>query len=200
MSGLIRVVIVGGGGVGKSALTIQFLRGEFVEDYDPTIEESYRKDLVIENRPCTVEIQDTAGQEEYGSIRDKYLRSGEGFLLIYSIVSQHTLGEVKSFAERIRRAKNSDNIPMVIAGNKCDLEDQRGVPTSDGEDLAKKLNCLFYETSAKTRKNVDEVFNQVVREIFRTRKFKGDKKEKKEKDKKKTSRVKKNDSDPCTLL
>jgi len=169
-SGLLRVVVVGAGGVGKSALTIQFLRGKFVEDYDPTIEECYRKDMIVDNKPQTVEILDTAGQEEYVSIRDKYLRRGDGYICVYSITYEPTLREVENFYERIQRIKDVEHFPLVIAGNKADLEESRAVEREAGGALAHKIGCPFYETSAKTRQNVEEIFVQIVREVLKQKK------------------------------
>jgi len=74
-----KLVVVGGGGVGKSALTIQFIQGHFVDDYDPTIEDSYRKQCVIDDEVALLDILDTAGQEEYHAMREQYMRTGEGF-------------------------------------------------------------------------------------------------------------------------
>jgi len=161
-----KIVIVGGGGVGKSTITIQYLRGMFIEDYDPTIEESYRKDLTIDERNVHVEIFDTAGQEEYGAIRDRYLRSGNGFIIVYAITSKPALGECRHFAQRIRRAKQSDQVSLIMVGNKCDLEHLRKVTTEEGQELAKEYSAIFFETSAKTGKNVEEVFLAAIRQVL----------------------------------
>merc|ERR1712119_75238 len=82
-----KVIMVGSGAVGKSALTLQFMYDEFVEDYEPTKADSYRKKVVVDTEECQVDILDTAGQEDYAAIRDNYFRSGEGFLCVYSIES-----------------------------------------------------------------------------------------------------------------
>ena len=77
--------MVGSGGVGKSALTLQFMYDEFVEDYEPTKADSYRKKVVLDGEEVQIDILDTAGQEDYAAIRDNYFRSGEGFLCVFSI-------------------------------------------------------------------------------------------------------------------
>lgn len=72
-----KIVVVGGGGVGKSALTIQFIQSYFVDEYDPTIEDSYRKQVVIDDKVSILDILDTAGQEEYSAMREQYMRTGK---------------------------------------------------------------------------------------------------------------------------
>jgi hypothetical protein len=80
-----KLVVVGDGGVGKSALTIQLIQGQFIEEYDPTIEDSYRKQVLIDGETCLLDILDTAGQEEYSAMRDQYMRTGEGFLFVFAL-------------------------------------------------------------------------------------------------------------------
>uniref|UniRef100_A0A0F7Z7F1 GTPase KRas n=1 Tax=Crotalus adamanteus TaxID=8729 RepID=A0A0F7Z7F1_CROAD len=161
-----KLVVVGAGGVGKSALTIQLIQNHFVDEYDPTIEDSYRKQVVIDGETCLLDILDTAGQEEYSAMRDQYMRTGEGFL------------------EQIKRVKDSEDVPMVLVGNKCDLP-SRTVDTKQAQDLARSYGIPFIETSAKTRQGVDDAFYTLVREI-RKHKEKVSKNGKKKKKKSKT--------------
>eukprot|EP01106_Pelomyxa_sp_JSP_P009803 TRINITY_DN2661_c0_g2_i2.p1 TRINITY_DN2661_c0_g2~~TRINITY_DN2661_c0_g2_i2.p1 ORF type:complete len:186 (+),score=56.01 TRINITY_DN2661_c0_g2_i2:153-710(+) len=164
-----KLVVVGGGGVGKSALTIQFIQNHFIDEYDPTIEDSYRKQVTIDSEPtCLLDILDTAGQEEYSAMRDQYMRTGQGFLCIYSVTSRTSFEEIATFREQILRVKDADKVPMVLCGNKCDLESDRQVPTTEGSELAKSYTCPFMETSARTRINVEESFFELVREIRRS--------------------------------
>ncbi|TWW64344.1 Ras-related protein R-Ras p23 [Takifugu flavidus] len=81
----LKLVVVGGGGVGKSALTIQFIQSYFVSDYDPTIEDSYTKICTVDGKETRLDILDTAGQEEFGAMREQYMRSGEGFLMVFAL-------------------------------------------------------------------------------------------------------------------
>jgi len=160
-----KLVIVGGGGVGKSALTIQLIQNHFIDEYDPTIEDSYRKQVTIDDETCLLDILDTAGQEEYSAMRDQYMRTGQGFLCVYAITSRTSFEEVSSFREQILRVKDADKVPLVICGNKCDLESERQVSKNEGHELAKSFESPFMETSAKARINVEESFFQLVREI-----------------------------------
>jgi len=160
-----KLVVVGGGGVGKSALTIQFIQSHFVDEYDPTIEDSYRKQCVIDEEVALLDVLDTAGQEEYGAMREQYMRTGEGFLLVYSITSRNSFEEISTFHQQILRVKDRDSFPVIVIGNKCDLEYERQVGHNEGRDLAKHFGCQFLETSAKQRINVDTAFTELVREI-----------------------------------
>eukprot|EP00008_Paramoeba_atlantica_P008901 CAMPEP_0201494978 /NCGR_PEP_ID=MMETSP0151_2-20130828/51249_1 /ASSEMBLY_ACC=CAM_ASM_000257 /TAXON_ID=200890 /ORGANISM="Paramoeba atlantica, Strain 621/1 / CCAP 1560/9" /LENGTH=191 /DNA_ID=CAMNT_0047883651 /DNA_START=122 /DNA_END=697 /DNA_ORIENTATION=- len=156
-----KVIVVGAGGAGKSALTQMFMYGNFVEEYDPTTADSYRKIIEVDNEKCQLDILDTAGQEEY--MRDNYYRLGEGFLIVYSITMRDTFVSVNRFYDHILQVKGIDDVPIILVGSKCDLSDDREVPTDEGKALAQKWNCPVFETSAKTRLNVDEVFTELVR-------------------------------------
>jgi len=160
-----KVVIFGGGATGKSALTIQFILQHFILEYDPTIEDSYRKQVQIDGDICVIDVLDTAGQEEYSAMRDQYLRNGQGFLIVYDMTSRTSFEEASLFRDQIVRAKDNDNIPLVLIANKSDLAPARVVTQAEGQDLAALFACTYIETSAKTRTNVDEAFYQLVREI-----------------------------------
>ncbi|CAG8501098.1 5106_t:CDS:2 [Ambispora gerdemannii] len=160
-----KLVVVGGGGVGKSALTIQFIQSHFVDEYDPTIEDSYRKQCVIDEEVALLDVLDTAGQEEYSAMREQYMRTGEGFLLVYSITSRNSFEEISTFHQQILRVKDKDYFPIIVVANKCDLDSERQVAGHEGRELAKHFVCRFIETSAKQRINVDEAFYNLVREI-----------------------------------
>ncbi|KAJ5067877.1 ras-like protein rasb [Anaeramoeba ignava] len=177
----LKLVIVGGGGVGKSALTIQFLQNHFITQYDPTIEETYRKQVVVDAKTYVLNILDTAGQEDYSAMREQYMRTGEGFLLVYSIISETSFSEIEDLRDQIVRVKDQSIFPMVLAGNKYDLNDDRIIESKRGEELAKTFQCPFIETSAKTKHNVEECFHALVREIVKMRETNQQSKPKKKK-------------------
>ncbi|KAJ1644554.1 RAS1 protein [Coemansia asiatica] len=162
-----KLVVVGGGGVGKSALTIQFIQAHFVDEYDPTIEDSYRKQCTIDGETAMLDVLDTAGQEEYSAMREQYMRTGEGFLLVYSITSRNSFEEMPTFQQQILRVKDRDYFPMIVCGNKADLENERQVAMQEGMDISRAFGCPFLETSAKTKTNVKEAFYTLVQEIRR---------------------------------
>ena len=158
--------MVGGGGVGKSCLTIQFVQSFFNTEYDPTIEgkhskqaapnippgfarlldlqsvqaclmktltrlvaDSYRKQCDVDGETALLDLLDTAGQEEYSAMREQYMRTGEGFLIVYSIDSRASFEEIQQYQQQILRVKDKDYFPMILVANKCDLEHERQVPT-----------------------------------------------------------------------
>lgn len=162
-----------------------------METYDPTIEDSYRKQVVIDNQSCMLEVLDTAGQEEYTALRDQWIRDGEGFVLVYSITSRSSFKRIQKFYNQIQRVKDSSNAgsptsiaylsmaatqsnysgpaPVMLVGNKSDRITEREVSTQEGNALAKELGCDFVEGSAKTNTNVDRAFYDVVRRLRKQR-------------------------------
>jgi len=163
-----RLVILGGGAVGKSAITVQLVSGHFVQIYDPTIEDSYRTSISVDGQMIALDILDTAGQEEYSALRDQYMRSGDGYVIVYSITSTGTFLEANGFREQLYRVLDKDlseDVPIVLCGNKCDLEADRQVQKSEAEKLAEEWRVLFFETSAKNKINITESFTALVKKI-----------------------------------
>ncbi|KAA8595687.1 hypothetical protein FQN60_010978 [Etheostoma spectabile] len=142
------------------------MQSYFVTDYDPTIEDSYTKQCVIDERAARLDILDTAGQEEFGAMREQYMRTGEGFLLVFSVTDRGSFEEIYKFQRQILRVKDRDEFPMILVGNKADLELQRQVTQEEGQQLARQLKVTYMEASAKIRMNVDQAFHEL--EIPRT--------------------------------
>jgi len=188
-----KVIMVGSGGVGKSALTLQFMYDEFVEDYEPTKADSYRKKVVLDGEEVQIDILDTAGQEDYAAIRDNYFRSGEGFLCVFSITEDESFQATQEFREQILRVKGDETIPFILVGNKSDLTDRRAVTLANARAQAEEWKVPYVETSAKTRENVDKVFFDLMREI-RARKMDTEGNKKEGKDKSTRKKLK------CTIL
>ncbi|CAF4891935.1 unnamed protein product [Rotaria sp. Silwood1] len=165
-----KLCVFGSGGVGKSCLTMQFVQGIFMPKYDPTIEDVYKKVVEIDGRQYSLEILDTAGTEEFSAMRDLYVKNSHGFVLVYSITSRATFNDLDEFYNRIINKKDAEingQPPLVLVGNKSDLEGERVVPRQDGQELARRWKCTFLETSAKNQSNVKEIFFDLVRQINR---------------------------------
>jgi Ras-related protein Rap-1A/Ras-related protein Rap-1B len=162
---VIKMAVMGGGGVGKSAITVKYVQQIFVDKYDPTIEDSYRTHREIDGEIYTLEILDTAGTEQFTAMRDLYMKNNDGFLLVYSITSPASLDDVRGIYDQIIRVKYRKDFPLVLVGNKCDLEDDRMVEKETGDDMAKEWSCVFLEISAKESINLEEAFISLVRLI-----------------------------------
>jgi small GTP-binding protein len=188
-----KLVVLGSGGVGKSALTVQFVQGIFVERYDPTIEDSYRKQVEIDGQHCMLEILDTAGTEQFTAMRDLYMKNGQGFVLAYSITAQSTFNDLHEIRDQILKVKDTEDVPIILVGNKCDLEEEREVGRDQGALLARSWgNCSFLETSAKAKVNVNEIFIDLVRQINKKipqNSGKGSERKKKNKKKRRRCRI-----------
>ncbi|KAB0359875.1 hypothetical protein FD755_003367 [Muntiacus reevesi] len=106
--------------------------------------------------------------EQFTAMRDLYMKNGQGFALVYSITAQSTFNDLQDLREQILRVKDTEDVPMILVGNKCDLEDERVVGKEQGQNLARQwCNCAFLESSAKSKINVNEIFYDLVRQINR---------------------------------
>ncbi|KAJ7658847.1 small GTPase superfamily [Mycena polygramma] len=150
------VTVLGDGSVGKTALAVR--------TYDPTIEDAYRKQFSVDNRACFVEVIDTAGQDDYQSLHDQWVRAGQGFAIVFSITSRDSFARAEFLQQSVRRLKQEDPV-MVLVGNKADIGTHREVSSKEGEALAQKFGCKYIETSAKTSENVQRVFVELVRSL-----------------------------------
>ncbi|KAJ5074306.1 ras-like protein [Anaeramoeba ignava] len=162
----IKISIIGNGGVGKSTFIIQFCYSKFIEDYDPTIEESFRKQVVIDDEILIIEILDYYYDND---CTDYYKRGNyektDGFIVVYSINDKYSFNELENYLKEIYKFKKVNEFPIIIIGNKNDLEEQRVISKEEGEEFANKYFCPFFETSAKTRNNIEETVFTLLREI-----------------------------------
>ncbi|XP_019485153.1 PREDICTED: GTPase ERas [Hipposideros armiger] len=159
-----KAVVVGASGVGKSALTIQLNHDCFVEDHDPTIQDSYWKEVALGNEGCILNVLDTAGPGAHKALRDQCLAAGDGVLCVFSLDDPSSLTQLQQM-----RATWGPHYtrPLVLVGNKCDLVAGAGDIHAAAIDLAKSWGAPFVETSAKTRQGVVEAFSLLILEIQR---------------------------------
>lgn len=140
----------------------------FTETYDPTLEDSYRRQCVIDGIPSHMEILDTAGQEEYGALREQWIRQNDLFVIVYDVTRRSSFEATERLFREVldTKRKLDDRFPpslIVLVANKSDLDARRTVGTLEGANLAKRLGCAFIETSAKLGTNVEEAFFTVIR-------------------------------------
>ncbi len=165
----LKLVVLGGGAIGKSCVTLQFVQGLFVVKYDPTIEDAYRKAMEVDGCSVVLDILDTAGTDMFTQMRDLYLREGDGFVLMYSVTSQASWNELVEMRDSLVRTRDGDEVPIVLCGNKYDLADQRAVSTESGMMRASQWGAQFHEVSAKTGLGVDAMFVSLVKEVLAKR-------------------------------
>eukprot|EP01084_Bolivina_argentea_P214033 363407_1 len=135
-----KVCFLGVGAVGLSSLIVRLVMNTFNDEYDPTIEDLYRYCMVVDGAKDTLEILDTAGQEEFSALQDQYFRQFNAFVLVYSITSKTTFDRVQNNYEKIQKEKENSPFVVVLCGNKIDMVNKRVITTKQGQDLAKKWN------------------------------------------------------------
>ncbi|ORZ01347.1 ras family-domain-containing protein [Syncephalastrum racemosum] len=164
---LLKLVLIGDSGVGKSNLLSRFTTNEFNLESKSTIGVEFAtKNIQIEQDTIKAQIWDTSGQERYRAITGAYYRGAVGALLVYDITRQQSFQNVQHWLKELRDHANQDIVIMLI-GNKVDLsETSRAVSTDEGGALAEQEGFLFFETSALDSTNVDTAFETVFNRIY----------------------------------
>jgi len=166
-----KISIMGPGGVGKSCITIRYTKSLFVETYDPTIEDAFRHQVMVDDRVCVLEILDTAGQEEFLCLAQQWVENKNGFLLVFNVVESSSLLDAERFFRLIQdeyASKNQQRPPVVLVANKIDLAEQRRISVKQGQEASAAWGVEGYvEVSAKTGENIDNAFATLVRAVRR---------------------------------
>jgi small GTP-binding protein len=167
---IMKVIIVGNPSVGKSNLILQYTENKFNSEHSPTLGLDFStKKVQLNNITFTCQLWDTAGQEQFQSITSKYYKDSTCAVIVFDITDRKSFISVKKWHHDITK-ECDDNVVIALVGNKCDLENKRQVTYDDARTLADELNVSYYETSAKTGDNIDNMFKeliQVVEEIIR---------------------------------
>ena len=162
---LLKYVIIGDSGVGKSNILLQYINGKFNEDFKATVGVEFgAKNIEINGRIYRIQIWDTAGQENFRSIARAYYKNSICACIVYDITSRNSFNSVQSWIDDCTK-QTPRNILLLLIGNKNDLNDKREVQYEEGEEFAKKKNMIFLETSAKTGNNIDKIFEKIVKKI-----------------------------------
>lgn len=151
--------------VGKSSLAIRFVQGQFVDHYEPTIENTFNKTVSVMGSEYELFLVDTAGQDEYSIFPAEYSAGIHGYVLVYSIDSAKSFEVCQILHEKLIDLLGNNNVPIVLVGNKSDLVNDREVSHEEGKRLAERMKAVFLETSAKTNYCVSEVFHKVLAEM-----------------------------------
>ena len=161
---LIKFIIIGDAAVGKSNLLVRYTSGQFKEEYQLTIGVEFgSNNVIIGDNTYRIQIWDTAGQENFRSITRSYYKNTACAIIVYEISNKKSFENISSWIEECKNTAPK-SILMVLVGNKCDL-DNREVTEEEGREFAEKNGMLFFETSAKTGKNVEELFKESVKVI-----------------------------------
>ncbi|KAL7720914.1 Ras family GTPase RAS1 [Entamoeba marina] len=166
---IIKLVLFGVGSVGRSSIVIREIQNYFINEYDPTIEDYYRKILEIDGEQVAIEILDTSEFEGDCPSMIQWRREGEGFVIVYSITDRDSFCYVSAIHKRIlemKYIKDNTYLPIILVGNKIDLEEERKVTTEEGEQLADSLGIDFIECSAKEGININEIFEIITSNVI----------------------------------
>uniref|UniRef100_A0A7M4E9T5 GTP-binding protein Rheb n=1 Tax=Crocodylus porosus TaxID=8502 RepID=A0A7M4E9T5_CROPO len=135
--------------LGKSSLTIQFVEGQFVDSYDPTIENTFTKLITVNGQEYHLQLVDTAGQDEYSIFPQTYSIDINGYILVYSVTSIKSFEVIKVIHGKLLDMVGKVQIPIMLVGNKKDLHMERVISYEEGKALAESWNAAFLESSAK---------------------------------------------------
>lgn len=173
-----KIAVLGARNVGKTTLTVRFVESHFVESYYPTIENEFTKIIQFKNHNYTLEILDTAGQDEFSLLNMQSLMGVKGIVLCYSVANRSSFEMVPIIWEKLVDQLGRDNLPVIVVGNKIDIRDgdrsnsKRYVSRLEGEQMAsaiassdKKLQAGFIESSAKEDINVDAAIMLLLKKM-----------------------------------
>lgn len=153
-----KVVVLGTQGVGKTSLVVRYVGKIFSKHVSPTIGASFFTfKMTVDNHRVKLQLWDTAGQERFRAMAPMYYRKANAAFLVYDITSYSTFEHIKEWVEELKRNVDSP-VVMCVLGNKCDMKDQRQVPSDEGLHYAASIGALFFETSALTNEGVQEAF------------------------------------------
>eukprot|EP01102_Stenamoeba_stenopodia_P018773 TRINITY_DN6949_c0_g1_i1.p1 TRINITY_DN6949_c0_g1~~TRINITY_DN6949_c0_g1_i1.p1 ORF type:complete len:185 (+),score=30.06 TRINITY_DN6949_c0_g1_i1:302-856(+) len=161
-----KIAVMGFRGVGKSAITVQYVENHFPDAYNPTIENAFYKTIKYKGEEYTAEILDTAGQDEYSIFHTQYSIGIHGYVMVYSVASKSSFDLVRVLNDKILNACGTEKVPRILIGNKSDLPvENRQVSREEGQACANELGCAFIECSAKHNENVEAAFQLLIAEI-----------------------------------
>ena len=160
-----KVVTLGEGRVGKTSLTLKFVRDTFLDSQESTLKANFlTKDVNSDGQSVRLNIWDTAGQEKFRSIASNYYRQAKGALIVYDITDKSSFARVVEWVKELNQQGEPD-ICLAIVGNKCDKESDRQITKQETVEYARRIGALHFNTSAKTGKNVEQVFQDLSKQM-----------------------------------
>ena len=163
---LVKLLMIGDSGVGKSCLLLRFSDDSFSKNFITTIGIDFKlKTIEIDSKRIKLQIWDTAGQERFRTITTAYYRGAMGIILVYDITEEQTFLNIRNWIRNIDQNTSPNQVEKILIGNKCDLNDERQVSVEKGQNLADEYNIKFFEASAKNDTNVQEAFINLATDI-----------------------------------
>ena len=155
---LYKYIIIGDSFVGKSCIVAKYIQGSFIEEFKTTIGIEFgSKDLTINGKVYRIQLWDTAGQETFRSITRAYYKNSACSFIVYDVTNRQSFLNVQDWYNECKK-QTPKTVTMVLVGNKIDLKNKREVSYEEGEKFAKDNSMLFYETSAKSGDNIENMF------------------------------------------
>ena len=164
-----QLLIIGDSSVGKTSILSRYANGTFKEEYLATVGlDYYTKDEIINNKTIQIKLWDTAGQERFKALTQNYFKNAEGVLLVYDVTSTESFENLKFWIDSIKdnMVQKNMNIPLIIIGNKIDMEDSREITKENAEKFSGDNNYKYFETSAKTGVGVDDAIRELVNQVL----------------------------------
>jgi len=165
---ILKLGVIGPGSVGKSALSVRYIQKVFIDEYLPSFENLYKKEMKIENDPVEIDILDSSGMDELVVMRPTWFKEREAFLLVFAVNDRESFTALTAFHDQLisYRQGISASAPLIIVGNKCDLINERVIKAEEARDLAKSWGAEYMETSAKKDMNVSAVFESLAKKLY----------------------------------
>jgi len=162
---LLKIIVVGDGAVGKTALSVRFTEGTFKDDYKMTIGVGFSLKMIdVDGSRSKLQIWDTGGQEQFSYVRPLYYKGSLGGLVVFDRTNRQSFLNIpKWFKEVYDNCGNT--LPLILVGNKVDLPDIQ-VTTEEAQALAKEFNTIYFDASAKSGKSVNTIFETLTRMII----------------------------------
>jgi Ras-related protein Rab-8A len=162
---LIKLLLIGDSGVGKSCLLLRFCEDQFTPSFITTIGIDFKiRTIDLDGKKVKLQVWDTAGQERFKTITTAYYRGAMGILLVYDVCDEKSFNNIRSWYSNVQQHA-SENVVLILVGNKSDMVDKRVISTEQGKALADELGIPFIESSAKTTDNVEETFFSLARRV-----------------------------------
>ncbi|KAF8940630.1 ras family-domain-containing protein [Linnemannia elongata] len=162
---LIKLLLIGDSGVGKSCLLLRFSDDSFTPSFITTIGIDFKiRTIELDGKRIKLQIWDTAGQERFRTITTVYYRGAMGILLVYDVTDERSFSNIRNWFSNIEQHA-SEGVNKILIGNKCDMPDKKVISKDQGQALADEFGIKFLETSAKSNIGVEEAFFSIARDI-----------------------------------